>query len=218
MGTILLVRHGQAMTGAADYDLLSPLGEQQAGLVGSELDRRGTRPTRILSGTLRRQRQTAEGASLACGWGPAVESEPDWNEFDHSDVLEVAGHPGSPLDAALRERAVSPLDTAIPRWSSGLHDYAYAEPFTDFTTRVQRGLRRLAADLGAGETAVVFTSAGVIAWIAAALTSGGEPQWRALNRVVVNSSISKVVVGRRGTTLISYNEHAHLAPTAVTYS
>ena len=35
MGQILLVRHGQASWGAADYDVLSPLGERQAAALGA---------------------------------------------------------------------------------------------------------------------------------------------------------------------------------------
>jgi len=34
MGTLYLVRHGQASFGAANYDQLSPLGQQQCGQLG----------------------------------------------------------------------------------------------------------------------------------------------------------------------------------------
>ena len=48
MGQILLVRHGQASWGADDYDVLSPLGEEQSAVVGSTLAsvRAGPRRTR----------------------------------------------------------------------------------------------------------------------------------------------------------------------------
>ena len=34
--------------------------------------------------------------------------------------------------------------------------------------------------------------------------------WARLNPVTVNSSVTKVVVGRRGATLVSFNDHSHL--------
>jgi hypothetical protein len=34
---------------------------------------------------------------------------------------------------------------------------------------------------------------------------------------MVNASLTKVVVGSRGTSLVSFNEHGHLEPDAVTY-
>ena len=34
--------------------------------------------------------------------------------------------------------------------------------------------------------------------------------WGALNRVAVNTAVTKVISGRRGLTLSTYNEHAHV--------
>lgn len=57
----------------------------------------------------------------------------------------------------------------------------------------------------------------MIGWVAASLLGGGEPQWSALHRVAVNSGVTKVVVGSRGSTLVTFNEHSHLPPQLVTY-
>jgi hypothetical protein len=57
---------------------------------------------------------------------------------------------------------------------------------------------------------VVFTSGGPVSWVTAALTDGGVPSWRRMADVVVNSSVTKVVAGGRGVSLISFNEHSHL--------
>ena len=45
MGTLYLVRHGQASFGADDYDQLSPLGHQQAVRLGEYLRQRFERGT-----------------------------------------------------------------------------------------------------------------------------------------------------------------------------
>lgn len=211
VGTILLVRHGQASTGATDYDVLSPLGRRQAAEVGMELHRRGVTPAQLTSGTLRRQRDTAEIAAQTMGAQYRVASMPGWNEFDHGMLAPPSGR-ATPTG----ERAH--LDHAIPRWSSGAHDDEYAEPFPDFTRRVEHALRELAETAGGGQSAVVVTSAGVIAWVATTLMGAGEQQWQSLNRVVINSSITKLSVGRRGITLLTFNEHAHLDGTVATYS
>jgi hypothetical protein len=65
----------------------------------------------------------------------------------------------------------------------------------------------------------VFTSGGVIATVGAALLGLGAEGFVALNRVTVNTGITKVVRGRSGTSLLSFNEHAHLTgvPGMLTY-
>ncbi|WP_329242000.1 histidine phosphatase family protein [Streptomyces sp. NBC_01478] len=177
MGVILFVRHGKASLGAADYDVLSDTGRLQSELLGTELSRRDVTATRILTGRLNRQQQTARCTRLASKWSTSVEVDEAWNEFDHE----------------------------------------FTEPFPAFTKRVDDASRTLAAEVGSGETVVVFTSAGVIGWVAASLLGGGEPQWSALHRVAVNSGVTKVVVGSRGSTLVTFNEHSHLPPQLVTY-
>jgi len=89
MPTVLLVRHGQASFGAADYDLLSDLGRRQAEIVAVALAERGYRPSRLVAGTLRRQRETA--AAFAAVGAPEPEIEPRWDEFDLDQVLTHHG-------------------------------------------------------------------------------------------------------------------------------
>ena len=64
MGTLYLVRHGQASFGADDYDQLSALGQAQARRLG-EYWRESLGPElrfdAVLTGTLRRQLQTWQG-------------------------------------------------------------------------------------------------------------------------------------------------------------
>ena len=63
MPTIYLLRHGQASFGTDDYDVLSDLGVHQARVAGAELERRDLRAPLVVSGTLRRQQDTAELAA-----------------------------------------------------------------------------------------------------------------------------------------------------------
>jgi hypothetical protein len=68
MGRILLVRHGQASLLDEDYDRLSPLGRVQAEVLGAWLGGRGREPQLVVSGTLRRQADTAGACVAAAGW------------------------------------------------------------------------------------------------------------------------------------------------------
>jgi broad specificity phosphatase PhoE len=221
VGVILLVRHGQASWGAADYDNLSEGGHEQARLTGLALAARGVTPSRVVCGTMRRHRQTAAAAVGAAGWSAEATTDDGWNEFDHVQMLEVHGAPergtGPDGGGLTRQEFDAWFDAATERWTSGRYDEDYDEPFFTFTSRVEAALRRTASGLGSGEAAVVFTSGGPISWVAATLLGGGIDMWMRLNPVTINASVAKVVVGARGTTLVSLNDHSHLEPDHVTY-
>ena len=65
MSTLYLFRHGQATLGLESYDKLSELGRLQAERLGKDLSRRGIDFDFVYTGTLRRQRDTAEIVSQA---------------------------------------------------------------------------------------------------------------------------------------------------------
>jgi broad specificity phosphatase PhoE len=209
MSVLLLVRHGQACFGSADYDRLSDLGERQSHLLGASLAARGVRPDVLLRGSMTRHRQTAVAAVAGAGWAADVVEDPGWDEFDHLSTLDGRVLFEEVEDEAHDDRAAR-FDAAIERWSSGHHDDDYRETFPTFRTRVAEALTRAVAALDPGQTAVVFTSGGPVSWVAATLADGGVPAWARLSKVVVNSSVTKVLSGRRGTNLIAFNDHSHL--------
>ncbi|MEP6791213.1 MAG: phosphoglycerate mutase family protein, partial [Ramlibacter sp.] len=61
MGTLYLVRHGQASFGADDYDKLSPLGHKQSVRLGEYFAQKGLRFDAVIAGTLRRHLETLAG-------------------------------------------------------------------------------------------------------------------------------------------------------------
>ena len=203
MGRLLLVRHGQASWGAADYDVLSPLGHQQGEALGEIWRTRGVVPDRVISGGMRRHRETAEAAGLTVS-----EIDTGWAEFDHVAMLARVSMP----EEAHTDRAVFQqwFEVASNRWTGGEAD-DYDESFAAFTDRVSGALARAAAYDGI--TAVV-SSGGPIAWVSASLLADDRPArttlWHRLNRVCVNSGVTHLVSGRRGINLVSFNEHTHL--------
>ena len=211
MGQVLLVRHAQASWGAADYDVLSPLGERQAVATGGFLA--GLRPDAVVHGLMQRQRRTAELMAEAAGWSLAPSVDGRWDEMDHLAVLaaqeqeqprDFDGEPDAHQFQAWFEKATG-------RWLSGAHDGEYAESWPEFRDRVLAGLDAL----GDGTT-VVVTSGGPVSVVVAHLLESPAAYQR-IAPVVVNASVTKVVVGRRGHTLVSFNEHGHLPGDLLTY-
>lgn len=218
MPTIYLIRHAQASFGRSDYDQLSPQGEQQSVRLGEAMVERGIKPDLIVRGAMRRHAQTAEIALRTAGIENAVEVDEGFNEFDHDQVI-VAYKPAYQRRAVLLAdlartghpaRAFQEMfGAATEQWTRSDGD-GYAESFAAFCRRSDDAVRRTADRLGKGESAVVFTSGGPIAAVTGRLLSGGDDLWLRLNPVTVNTAITKLVSGRSGISLISYNEHGHL--------
>ncbi|MGC4936882.1 histidine phosphatase family protein [Kribbella sp. DT2] len=217
MGTVYLIRHAQASFGKSDYDRLSPLGERQAVRLGETLAARGVKPDLVVTGAMQRHARTASLALTAAGLATDVEVDEGFNEFDHDQVI-VAHKPAYKRRAVLLAdlartghptRAFQEMfSAATERWTQG--GDGYTESFTDFCDRSEAAVRRVAARTGKGETVLVFTSGGPIAAVVGRLWSGGDALWLRLNPVTINTAITKVVSGRSGLTVVSYNEHGHL--------
>src|SRR3954451_14371314 len=174
MPTILLVRHAQASFGSADYDLLSDLGRAQVGALVAGLDRRGIAPDRVASGSLRRQRDTADPCAAAAGLDVDVDER--FDEYDDADVLthhstplvRLQRHPGDTPTLSSREFQVV-LNAGLRGWVAAGADSPCRQPWPRFQEHVTAALRDVADGLGKGETALVVSSSGVIAALSAAL-------------------------------------------------
>lgn len=216
MSVVYLVRHGQASFGTDDYDRLSDLGKGQSRAVGRVLAEQRVAPSQLVHGDMLRQRQTAEGILAGLGSERDLHIDSGWNEFDATELLAaIPDHdPRVKTDSRLFQKV---LEEASARWAGGENDGDYEETFAEFTGRVDRALDKATGSLSSGEQKVVVSSSGAIAWAAARLVGGGFRQWLALNRVTVNSGITKIVKGSSGVSLISFNDHSHLPLDQVTY-
>jgi broad specificity phosphatase PhoE len=211
MPTVLLVRHAQASFGADDYDVLSQTGERQAERVFDALEQRGVAAARLVAGTMRRQRDSALPWTRG---GAELLDDERWNEYDAADVLgahsEVAASlEGGDAPASSREFQ-GLLDPALAAWVAAGDGGGAREGWPAFRARAVAALEDAAAALGSGETAIAFTSGGVIAACALAVLGVPDAAFVPLNRVAVNGAVTKVISGRRGLSLVSYNEHGHL--------
>jgi broad specificity phosphatase PhoE len=122
------------------------------------------------------------------------------------DELSELGHRQSrPAAPESRLALQSALDEAIGRWIQG--GAGYPEPHSAFIARVEAVVAELTALPG---TTMAVTSAGVIAVACARFTGLPADRWPALARVVVNTSVTRLITGRTGTHLLTFNDHAHL--------
>ncbi|MDF1604337.1 histidine phosphatase family protein [Nocardioides sp. YIM 152315] len=220
MGVVLLVRHGQASFGSDDYDVLSEAGWTQGRLLGGWLRERALAPTAVIRGGMRRHRETAEAMAASSDW-PEAAVDPGWDEFDHLSV--VAAYPDVPEGELDRREFQRVFELATARWSGGGHDREYAEPWPAFRGRVRSAFRVAAGEAGPGGSVVVVSSGGPIAAVCADLVDPGADDatyarlWSRFNTVLVNSAVTRVVVGSTGARLLTFNEHPHLEAEHLTY-
>ena len=201
-GVIILVRHGQANSAAQDedgYDRLSDLGRQQAAWLGQWLRDQDERFDRILAGTLRRHRQTAEAMGIA-------DAEPDarLNEMDYFN-----------LGAAMRDRHGVPLPgpddfaTHAPRLMEAWHaaEIMGNESFADFEARVTGVFAEAAVP---GRRVLCITSGGVIGMCVRHLLRLDPTRMAHILMPILNTSIHRVHVAPHGTYLSGFNAAPHL--------
>ncbi|MHA3735341.1 histidine phosphatase family protein [Pseudomonas sp. Eth.TT006] len=235
MGSIYLIRHGQASFGADDYDVLSPIGVRQAEILGQHLAELGIRFDRCLSGDLRRQQHTAASALeqfSAKGLPvPTLETDAAFNEFDADAVIRalipamLADEPEAidVLRNAAQNRAEFQRIFAlvIERWLAGTYDTPGLESWLGFVERVQGGLQRILERADDKQKIAVFTSGGTITALLHLITRMPARQAFELNWQIVNTSLNQLKFRGREVALASFNSHAHLqllkAPELITY-
>ncbi len=188
-------------------------------MVGAELATRGVTSPALLSGTLRRQRDSADLMAEAAGWDGEAGRDPGWNEYDHRAVL--AGHKRMyrsftmmKADLVRTGRPYAAFDEmyarAIETWVSGHQAERYPEPYAVFCARVDAAFDRVASTSGHDATVVIATSAGVISRIVARTMEAPPSTWVRLERTIVNGSVTTLRIGARGVHLVTLNEHRHL--------
>lgn len=231
MSRIFLVRHGQAGT-RAEYDALSETGRRQARLLGEHFVNLGIRFSKAITGSLKRQRQTAAEVAAADGVMPEVVVDSGWDEFDLDHVYRELAPILCEEDAEFRrdyeamradagaDRKWTPSDLKVVQaWIDG-HPKFRGETWVEFRGRIAERLPALTAETAAADdhNIVVFTSATPIGiWAALSLDVEDHRAMR-LAGVLHNASYSVMRLRRGQLRLHAFNAIPHLTdPALCTY-
>ena len=219
MGSINLVRHGQASFGAENYDQLSTLGMEQTRLLG-EWQRACELPlSKVVIGPARRHAQSAEHFLSGSDSRHDPVLIPGLNEFDHEQVLyryrpDLREKPAMAAYLATTSnprRAFQELfSLAVERWLSGQHDAEYVESWPTFQQRCWKGLQQIIEQLGSSQDIWVFTSGGPITAITQQLLTIPDSHIFNLNWSLVNAGVTRLLYSGNRISLSTLNNHAHL--------
>ena len=221
MGTLYLVRHGQASYGEPDYDKLSPRGVEQARAVGAWL---AGKVDATFAGPLRRQQQTIAYARETPGLAEPT-TVPELREYPAFEMLRHFVPRLVEVDAKFGQITTAPsprlldeaFQTILTKWAREEWNVDGVETASDFVVRVRAGLDRIIRTAGSGARIAAVTSAGPIG-VAVGLVFGIAPERMIRTSVAVrNASITELRF--RSTdfawqpdqlTLVTFNTTGHL--------
>jgi broad specificity phosphatase PhoE len=210
MGTLYLVRHGQASFGADDYDQLSELGRRQSERLGQYWRARGMHFEAVLTGTLRRHAQTWAG--IAAGGDYALEALAleGLNEYDSAAVI-AAIHPQPlqrPDTPELYRQHFRLLRDGLRQWMNGVVSPRGMPSYDDFLAGVTAVLEQVRRNY---EGNVLIVSSGGPIATAVGHVLGTTPETIIeLNMRIRNSALSEFSFTPKRHSLLSYNTLPHL--------
>ncbi len=211
MGTLYLVRHGQASFGAADYDQLSPLGHQQAVQLGEHWRAHGLGFDAVLTGTLRRHTQTLEGIAEGLQASPEVLQWPGLNEYD-SHALIAAIHPqplAKPNTPALYRQYFRLLCDALAQWMAGVISPQGMPSWDAFAGGVRAALEHVRHH-HAGQNVLLVSSGGPISTAVGEVLGTAPEVTIALNMRIRNSAVTEFSISPKRLMLQTFNTLPHL--------
>lgn len=211
MGTLYLVRHGQASFGEDDYDRLSPLGHQQALRLGEYFAERGVRFDAALTGTLRRHTETFAGIAQGMGWQTEPLQWPGLNEYDSTAVIGAI-HPHKlekPTSLEMYRSHFRLLRDGLAQWMAGVVSPKGMPSYDGFVQGVTSALDHVRSQHA--EHKVLIVSSGGPISTAVGHVLGTSPETTIeLNLRIRNSSVTEFAYTPKRHMLVTYNTLPHL--------
>ncbi|MCE8009080.1 histidine phosphatase family protein [Aestuariivita sp.] len=203
MAELLVIRHGQASFGQDDYDVLSDLGRHQSRAVGALLGRIGWEPDRLVTGTLRRQKDTL----TAMGFDAPPEEHAGFDEYDFADLLHARFDGQVPIVVKEDRKAhFRALRDTVFAWQDAAFDGA-SETYAAFAARVEAA-RRFATDTTARRVLVV-SSGGVIGQMTATVMGAPKRHMMELNLQIKNTAMTRFMFSGARFSLHEFNATPH---------
>jgi broad specificity phosphatase PhoE len=210
MGTLYLVRHGQASFGADNYDQLSPLGYQQSFRLGQYLKHRGVKLDAVLTGTLQRHAQTWEGIKDGGDFHHERHSWSGLNEYDSQAVI-ASVHPETlprPDTPELYKHHFRLLRKGLTLWMQGTQQPRGMSSYAEFTAGVQRVLDHVRENFDG--TVLLVSSGGPIATAVGQVLGTPCETTVELNMRLRNSALTEFSFNLKRHTLLTFNTLPHL--------
>ena len=219
MGTIFVVRHGQAAFGTDHYDRLTEKGFAQSRLLGAYFALRNIHFDAVFTGTLQRQTETAQGifeGRTICGQDAVQERFSGLDEYKPEAIMMALGgeYPAPAAAAAQRDPLVVRehfrlLREALLAWAE---DRTQPEGMADFKAFQQGAVAALveARQRFPDGNVLVVSSGGPIAAMVAAAMQAPPATAVELNLRIRNSSLSEFASTPRRHHLVSFNGLPHL--------
>jgi broad specificity phosphatase PhoE len=210
MGTLYLVRHGQASFGADNYDQLSALGVRQCQRLGEYFKARGRRFDAVITGTLARQAQSHEAIAAGLGGTPEPLRMPGLDEYDSAAVI-AAIHPAPlarPTTPELYRHHFRLLRDGLAAWMAGRTQPLGMPAYAEFAAGVAGAMDRVRS-FGDGEVLVV-SSGGPISTVVGQVLGVAPEVTIELNMRIRNSAVSEFHFNPKRLALVTYNTLPHL--------
>ncbi len=214
MGTLYLVRHGQASFGADNYDELSDLGHRQSVRLGQYFKYKGVAFDAALTGTLKRQLQTFAGIceGLGQGAGARLEALPfaGLNEYNSKAVI-AAIHP-YPLEKPDTPEGYKHhfrlLRDGLAQWMAGVVSPSGMPSYRDFAAGVTAALDHVRRNHDGN--VLLVSSGGPIATAVGHVLGTSPEATIDLNMRIRNCSVTEFSFTPKGHRLLTYNTLPHL--------
>ena len=210
MGTLYLVRHGQASFGADDYDVLSPLGHRQSLRLGEYFKGKGVTFDAALTGTLNRQVQTFAGIREGLGVGLQATPWPGLNEYDSAAVIGAI-HPyplAKPDTPELYRHHFRLLKDGLAQWMAGVVSPRGMPSYNEFVAGITGALEHIRTH---HQGHVLLVSSGGPIATAVGHVLGTSPEMTIeLNLGIRNCSVTEFSFSPRRHRLVTFNTLPHL--------
>ncbi len=211
MAELFIVRHAQAAFGTDDYDRLTPLGHQQARWLGEYFGERGVAFDHVITGTLRRHRETLAGIAAGLGRAPDASERPGLDEYDAEKLLAAwtarEGLPAHPPDRDRRTH-FQWLREALGAWSDGTLPLDAHRSFATFVDDARLALA--AAQASTAERVLIVSSGGPIAAMLGAVLGLAPRAIINVNLQLRNAGLSELRFNARAMHCVSFNNVPHL--------
>ena len=210
MGTLYLVRHGQASFGAEDYDQLSDLGHRQAVRLGEYFRHKGLVFDAVLVGTLRRHAQTWAGIAEGAGLAHTPLLWPGLNEYDAEAVVKTI-HPmplAKPDTPELYRNHFRLLRDGLTQWMNGVVSPHGMPDYDTFRHGVVSALDHIRTQHSGN---VLIVSSGGPISTAVGHVLGTTPETTIeLNLRIRNSAVTEFAFTPKRHMLLTFNTLPHL--------